>query len=372
MQVIPMGRLLPVAVFLLTALVSAQTPADERATGTGLSLPPELKKIFAGGEPDSVAQLEAMEKYVQVLFEKILPSTVNIGGATGVIVPGGFVLTAGHVSRKAGRTIMVTLDDGRSVKTRSLGLSNRTDTGLLKIVSKGDYPALKMGRSSSLKLGEWCVMLGFPGGPRKGLKPPLRLGRVLKVVEPGRGYLVTDCTMSAGDSGGPLFDMSGRVIGINSRISRSLAQNMHTPIDAFHDEWSRLVKGEVIDRSGRRGSPTTPGWLGVLVDQEAENAKIIEVVKGSPADRAGVRVGDVILKLNSRKIRSSGTLARQEKKLWKGDRVRITLRRGGEEKVLRAEVGTKPEAGTGKKPKAQPGKQPEKEAPKKKSKKVIR
>jgi serine protease Do len=239
------------------------------------------------------------------------------------------------------------LNDGRRLRATSLGRNRSTDTGLLKIESKAEFPHLQMGQSSTLVRGQWCVMLGFAGKRRPGLTPPLRLGRVLRVVDPGRGYLVTDCTMSAGDSGGPLFDMHGRVIGINSRISRDLADNMHVPIDAFRHQWDQLVAGAV---TGRRGTqpPPTPGWLGAVGDRQAEAARIVAVRAGSPAAQAGIEVGDVIQRLNRRKIRSAGTLARQERLLWPGDTVKITLTRAGETMVLKATVAEMPEPEVGK------------------------
>ena len=180
---------------------------------------PALQKILAGGVPKSVADLKAMEQHTQGLLKKVLPCTVTCGGATGVIIKGGYVLTAAHVIRSPGRDVRIILQDGRRLQGKSLGLSHRSDAGLVKLqdTDVAQLPALEMGKSGDLERGQWVMMLGHTGGRKTWRMPPMRVGRFLRIA--GNGWLVTDCTMAGGDSGGPLFDMEGRVIGINSRIS---------------------------------------------------------------------------------------------------------------------------------------------------------
>jgi serine protease Do len=315
-----------------------------------LALPPvlsaqpeaDLQRILDGGVPTSVADLKAMEQHSQKLLEKVLPCTVGCGSATGVIIKGGYVLTAAHVTGTPGRTIAIVLQDGRRLRGTSLGLNHRTDAGLVKL--EGDVtqlPSLEMGKSEDLKPGQWVMMLGHTGGRKTWRMPPMRLGRFLRRA--GIGWLVTDCTMAGGDSGGPLFDMDGRVIGINSRISRDLADNMHVPVDAFHRDWERLVKSEEIGqprqqqrgRFGRRRGP--PPVFGAFADPEAEGAEILAVTPGSPAAKAGIQRGDVILRINGRNIRTAGALARRIRYgFGVGDRVKVEVRRG--EKEMKFEV----------------------------------
>lgn len=330
---------------LLTAQGSATSgksagDSAKRSASVDLPVTPTLSRIFAGGKPESIAEFKAMETHVQALLKKILPCTVSAGGAGAVIVPGGYVLCAGHVTRRPGRTITLTMHDGRKIQAKTLGLNTHTDSGILKITTKGEFPGLEMGNSKGLKKGEWVVMLGFPGGRKDGLDPPLRLGRVIRLVSRVHRYLTTDCTMSAGDSGGPLFDMRGRVLGTNSRISRNLEENMHVPIEAFQREWEWLVKGETLS-SGR---PPEPGWLGLVGDRQASGATVSQVVKGSPAALAGVRVGDEVAYFGERKVRTALAIPRLARRLWPGDRVEIKLRRGGKTLVKTAVVGRPPTA----------------------------
>lgn len=306
----------------LVAATAARIPAqvaDER-----------LQEILAGDAPQNVAELHAMEAHVQTLLEQVLPSTVSLGGATGVIVDGGLVLTAGHVTREAGRKMRIVLNDGRELEGESLGLNMRTDTGLIRIVTEGEFPARPMGRSATLRVGQWCLMLGHPSGAKPGRSAPARLGRVLRV--PDRGFLITDCTMQGGDSGGPLFDMDGNVIGINSRISGSLAQNMHVAIDAFHDEWEELQKGTVVqlpERDARRP-------LGIRFER-GEGLRVRAVVPESRAAEAGLEVGDEILKVDGKPVDGRMAYAKVLRARTT-DEVAFEVRRGEEVLVLKVDM----------------------------------
>lgn len=301
-----------------------------------------LRRILEGGIPAGVSDLKAMEQHTQELLEKVLPSTVSCGGATGVIVTGGYVLTAAHVTREPGRDIDITLPDGQKLVGKSLGLNHRTDAGLVKL--QGDVaqvPSRELGRSGDLEPGQWVLMLGHTGGRKSWRMPPVRIGRFLRLAGPG--WLVTDCTMAGGDSGGPLFDMAGRVIGINSRISRDLTDNMHVPVDAFRRDWERLLKGEVIgqprqDRGPGRGRfRGPPPVFGALPDPEAGVPRIQAVTPGSPAARAGIQRGDVILRIDGRDIRSPQALDRRIRYRYRiGDRIRVEVRR--DRKELQFEV----------------------------------
>lgn len=288
-----------------------------------LPIPASLSEVFAGAAlPADLATCRAMEAHVQALEKKVQAATVRIGGATGVIIPGGYVLTAGHVSKEPDKRIRLTLHDGRRVRAVSLGLNQRTDTGLLRIVSEGTFAGLPLGDSKAMAPGSWCAMFGFPGGVRPGQPAPLRLGRVLRVR--GRSYLVSDCCMTAGDSGGPLVDMGGRVIGINSRISRDLANNMHTPVHLFRAEWASLVKGE---KNGR----APEGWLGVEIERGSKPTRIKTVAAGSPAATAGLQVGDRVLRVGDRRLNSWRSFGRAMRNKLVGETLVLRIQRQGAE-----------------------------------------
>src|SRR5204863_1854494 len=176
--------------------------------------------------PDGVEDLLKMEQHQVKLVQKLTPCTVGvqIGGVQGsgvIINAEGYVLTAGHVSGDPGREVNIILHDGKTVKGKTLGRNTIIDSGLIKITDQGKWPFAEMGSSKDLKAGQWCIALGHNGGYQRGVEPRLRLGRVVLTRD---DVIRTDCTLVGGDSGGPLFDMNGRVIGIHSRISNRLTE----------------------------------------------------------------------------------------------------------------------------------------------------
>jgi serine protease Do len=318
----PIPSILPWALSLAAALpAQAEPPTKER-----------LAAIFAGEVPANLAEARAMQEHVQALLARVLPAVVSLPGATGVLIDGGLVLTAGHVTEEAGKKVRIELHDGRAIEGVSLGLNRMTDTGLVRVTTEGDFPTCPMGRSADLATGQWCLMLGHASGAKPGRSAPARLGRVLRVPE--SGYLVTDCTMQGGDSGGPLLDMEGRVIGINSRISRNLAQNMHVPIDAFHSEWDALLAGQVVGPEPTR-SAFQP--LGLRFERATQGGRMVvrEVVDESRADEAGFAAGDRILEVDGKEI--DGRPAYSEAlRNRASDQVLFRIQRG--EEVLELEV----------------------------------
>src|SRR5690606_18933696 len=138
------------------------------------------------------------------------------------------------------------------------------------------------------------VATGHPGGYEKGRQPVLRFGRVLNNQDT---VITSDCTLVGGDSGGPLFDMQGRVIGINSRIAGPLNANMHVPVKTFRDTWDRLAAAEAWG-----SMPGNAPILGVQGSPDSKEPRIEKVFSGLPADEAGVRVGDLVLEFDGKKV----------------------------------------------------------------------
>jgi serine protease Do len=141
----------------------------------------------------------------------------------------------------------------------------------------------------------------------------------------------SDCTLVGGDSGGPLFDMTGKVIGIHSRIGNPLTANIHVPVDSYRDTWDQLVKSEKIGE--------TPVWLGVKADIDAKNCKLGEITKESPAEKAGLKAGDVITRFAGKDVASYQDMVKLLQKQKPGDEVALELKRGDETKELRLTLG---------------------------------
>jgi serine protease Do len=296
--------------------------------------------ILEKPSPQSVADLKAMQAQLQAVVQKVLPCTVGVraGGAwgSGVIVrEDGYVLTAGHVSADPDREVTIILMDGRRVKGKTLGANRGIDSGLIKITDEGTWPFAPMGGSSELQAGQWCIATGHPGGYKTGRTPPVRFGRVLSATSE---FIQTDCVLVGGDSGGPLFDMRGRVIGIHSRIGGPLTANIHVPVDTYSHTWERLVKAEVwgtrLDARGRNGA-----YLGLEVDTESKDCRVAEVKAGAPADKAGFKVDDIITEFDGQKIANSEDLKNRARQKRPGDEVAVQVLRGDQKVTLKLVIG---------------------------------
>jgi S1-C subfamily serine protease len=206
----------------------------------------------------------------------------------------------------------------------------------MKIADVTNLPFVEMGLSDKLNEGQWCLAMGHPGGYQSDRKPVLRLGRVLFTSQE---VITTDCTLVGGDSGGPLFDMQGRVIGINSRIATDLKSNMHVPVNTFQETWDRLTKAEEWGFfPGQRPS------LGVVGEEGATEAKLASISPDSPAEKAGLKAGDVVLKFDDVTISNFASLAAEVQKCQPGAKVTIEIKRGDETKTFKdVRIGRKQE-----------------------------
>jgi serine protease Do len=291
---------------------------------------PRLPAVFDKVAPENLEDLKAIEDQVEKVVKKVLPCTVGVRIAerqgSGVIVSkDGYVLTAGHVSIEAGQELTLVLSDGKTVKGKTLGANRGIDSGMIKIEGNREWPFAEMGKTSDLKPGQWCISCGHPGGYRIGRTPVVRLGRLLRV---GNRTLVSDCTLVGGDSGGPLFDMEGKVIGIHSRIGDALVANVHVPVDTYRDTWGRLAKGDVwVDNE--------QPWLGVQGEPDRKDAVISDVLKGSPAEKAGLKPKDVIKKFNGDAVGDLDDLGERILKKKPGDEVTLEVQRGKEKLTLK-------------------------------------
>ena len=328
-----MSRLhLAAATAALAAALAAQSkapaPPQPSTPKTQQVTAERLAEIFAGDEPKNLAELDAMQDHVQALIQRVLPATVSLPGASGVLVKrdgAPFLLCAAHVTLAADKEIRIQLTNGDRLRGTSLGANHRSDVSLVRVDTEGDHPAVEIGKSSELTRGQWVLMLGHPSGRKQGRTAPARLGRVLRV--PKTGYLVTDCTMQGGDSGGPLFDMQGRVVGINSRINGNLAMNMHAPVDALVAEWEELSEGKVTESRRRRGRGRRD--LGAPLTYGEGCPVFGEVPKDSAADKAGLKEGDRLFEIDGTEIEGRRDVARVLREFRVGDKVQVVVERDG-------------------------------------------
>ena len=329
---------LTLALFLSPAPTGELIAADNASATPTDAAKESLNRLLAGATPMGVADLKAMQEHVRSLTDQLMKCTVGVqvGHAQGsgvIISKDGYVLTAAHVAGKANRTVKFFFADGTTKLGQTLGLNRTLDAGLMKIADVTDLPFAEMGKVDNLNFGQWCLAMGHPGGYQSDRKPVLRLGRVLFN---NNEVITTDCTLVGGDSGGPLFDMQGKVIGINSRIASELRANMHVPVSTYSDTaiWDRLVKAEEWGHyPGQKPS------LGVVGEDGTNEAKIKTVHADSPAEDGGLKAGDVVLKFDETTITNFDSLAAEVQKCQPGAKVNIVVKRGEETKTLEVKIG---------------------------------
>jgi S1-C subfamily serine protease len=333
---------------LKPSLPSSDFKNSERTVGlTSVSVEPGLESVLRGNEPKNKLELIALQNQQAKIAEKINAVTVNLQhGSTqgsGVIITGdGYILTAAHVAGRPKQRINIILHDGTRIEGETMGVNRNMDAGLVVITkpardSKLDpWPHATIGISSDLKKGQWCLATGHPGGWTPDRPAVVRVGRLLKFLP---STLITDCALIGGDSGGPLFNLNGELIGIHSRIGVDVDDNMHVPVDVFAESWDRLVKNEAWGTLP--GFKPAIGVRGATDPESSDMCKIALVDAGGPADKAGIRAGDIILKFDSLTIQNFDNLKDAVDSVTPGEQVFVELQRDGIKKTLRLIVGVR-------------------------------
>lgn len=281
--------------------------------------------------PESRKDLETIQQALTKVLPKAREATVCIdigdGSGSGVIVsPEGLVLTAAHVSTGVGKTVTVILEDGRKLKAETLGLVASVDAAMVKILDKGPFPFVEIDKVGSTALGDWVFSLGHSGGFDKERGSVVRLGRLVRIAN---STIQTDCSLIGGDSGGPLFDLSGRLIGIHSRVGEQLQVNMHVPTKEFLGNWDGMLASEFIGEGPFAEKPEKgSGILGVATEaRPAGGLKVTKVGRETAAEAAGIKEGDVLMKLNGTELTTREQLQEIIKEMAAGDKVEIEVLR---------------------------------------------
>lgn len=299
--------------------------------------------VAGAGPVRSLDELRRLEERITGAYEKAMPATVALisegTGAAGsgvVVSEKGLVLTASHVVMGV-EEVQVLFPDGREFTGRVLGANRSRDAAMVQIREPGPFPWVPLGKSAGLKVGDWVIALGHSAGFDPERTPPLRFGRL---VSKGPGETVTtDCTLIGGDSGGPLFDLDGRVVAIHSSIGDALNNNNHAGIDGFRTDWERLKDGEWWGRLTLNplANPEAP-VLGFVIGQALSGVMVAEVLPGSPAARAGMRTGDRVIQLDEMKVNSGQDLLVELARKRPGDQVQLVVRRSGRTLKMQAHL----------------------------------
>lgn len=251
------------------------------------------------------------------------PQAVQGMGSGFVVDADGLVVTNHHVIADA-QTVRVRLSDGRSFDARVVGSDPATDLALLRLDGAKDLPVVVLGDSTTLEVGDWVVAMGNPMGLDHSATVGIVSGK-------GRGslglyrdsyidFLQTDADIAPGSSGGPLFNLRGEVVGINTAVGASLQPGFAIPID----------QAERIIEQLREGGEVVRGWLGAGNQPGARGpgAAIGGVYEGTPAERAGLRPGDVVEALDGKDVASFEDLRARVGDKRPGDVVKLRVRRG--------------------------------------------
>jgi len=282
------------------------------------------------------------------------------GAGSGFIIDAsGHVVTNNHVVGNATR-VTVSLQNGTEFPARVVGSDDLTDLALLKIEAGRPLPYVTWGSSASLRVGQWVLAAGNPFGLGGSVTSGIvsALGREIG-AGPFDDFIQTDAAINPGNSGGPLFNMAGQVVGISTAIYSPTGAyagiGFATPADLARSVIDQILRGGRVER----------GWLGVSVqdldggdDDEtvvvpgrrggarsrAAGAGVLvaAVERGSPAARAGIRPGDVVVAVEGERIQTSRALVRNVAAVPPGQTIRLTVLRDGREREIRVQVGRRP------------------------------
>lgn len=307
---------------------------------------------------DGNTVVSADEADVENVVKKVAPSVVSIltrtvgGGSagTGVIISGdGYVITNKHVIEGAREIAVVTVDGTTYSKVSIIGTDPLNDIGFLKIEDAKDLPQAALGDSSTVRVGQKVIAIGNARGHQNSVTSGIISGKGRPIATRGQSsrdvqvlsdLLQTDTAINHGNSGGPLLNMAGQVIGINTAIDAN-SQNIgfSIPINATKGLVRTVKDKGRVERAyaGMRYRMITPE---VRVDykiEQKQGALVIgddAVAAGSPADKAGVKPGDIITKVNGRTVGEHGGLTSLISEYAPGDTIQLVVLRQGKETML--------------------------------------
>ena len=297
--------------------------------------------VRASGEAASSEGLPLPELYKRVL-PGVVEITVGTGGGSGFVLDEeGHIVTNHHVVSGAIQAT-VRFAGGQEADAEVVGSDPSTDVALLRLVDPGsvDLSPLTLGSSSSLEVGETVVAIGSPFGLQGTLTAGV-VSALEREIRAPDGFAIddviqTDAAINSGNSGGPLLDTNGRVIGINTQIQSETGGNvgigLAVPVDT--------VKKIVNDLRG--DGQVDHAWLGVSIEESDEGVAISAVIEDSPASDAGLEEGDVILEVDGVAIDAPQDLTSLVTDKEPGDTVELKVTRDGDERTMKIELGERP------------------------------
>jgi len=277
------------------------------------------------------------------------PRQVSNLGSGVIVSANGYILTNYHVVDAASQ-IEIALSDGRTLPARVIGSDPETDLAVLRIEAN-DLPAITFAQPDTLKIGDWVLAMGNPFGVGQTVTAGIvsALGRTHLGINTFENFIQTDAAINPGNSGGALVDASGNLVGINSAIYTRTGGSQGIGF-AIPVSIARQVMEQIIKEGG-----VTRGWVGVEVQDlspelmeslnlkpNQEGALIAGVLKGGPADRGGIRPGDVLLAVNNHPVKDSSSLLNLIAALKPDEIAQITVNRKNQSLSLKIRIGRRP------------------------------
>ena len=286
-----------------------------------------------------------MERFFGGQFPPRGPQRQSGLGSGFVIDRDGTILTNYHVVDGA-QKIVVKLSDGRSFDAKVLGKDQKTDIAIIKSDAGQDLPAAALGDSDRLEVGEWVMAIGNPFGLDHTVTSGIVSAKGRHIgAGPYEDFIQTDASINPGNSGGPLINLRGEVVGINSAIFSQSGGNIGIGFAIP----TNLVK-ELLPNLKDNGK-VVRGYLGVTIQKitpeiaeslgmkQSNGALVADVAKAGPAERAGIKTGDVIVELNGKEIKDSGELPLLAARTAPGKQAQLKILRNGKELTLSLMVG---------------------------------
>lgn len=348
----PLIRLCALPLMLLLTMQASATLPDFRELVKSAS--PAVVNISTVQRANTEVRQRQLPDDVPDLFRHFFGNPVPRNnestslGSGFIVSKDGYILTNNHVIKDADE-IIVRLNDRRELEAKVIGADENTDLAVLKVEGK-NLPTVQLGNSDRLEVGEWVVAIGSPFGFDYSVTAGIvsAKGRSL----PNENYvpfIQTDVAINPGNSGGPLFNLEGKVVGINSQIyTRSggfMGVSFAIPINVAMDVAEQLKEKGKVSR----------GWLGVVIQEvnkelaesfgleKAAGALVAQIVPDSPAERAGIKNGDIITHFNGNAIQLSSDLPHQVGRVKPGTQAKLDVMRDGKRRKVTVTISALPE-----------------------------
>ena len=297
-------------------------------------LPPEIQKFFRQFGEQNGAPAN--------------PRSIVVGEGSGFFISrDGYIATNNHVVQN-GKSVTITMDDGKVLDAKVVGTDPKTDLALLKVDQPGDYPFVTLSKETP-QIGDWVVAIGNPYGLGGTVTAGIISAKGRDIGDgPYDRFLQIDAPINKGNSGGPAFNEQGEVVGVNTAIyspsGGSVGIGFAIPAATVERVVDALEHGGVVQRGylGVQIQPVTPEIAEALGLKRAEGAIVDKTMPGTPAAEAGLKEGDVVTKLNGKDVKDAGDLTLQVGSMKPGEKVELSYLRNGEEKT--AELTLAPQA----------------------------